>query len=106
VSPGIAQGRVCIVRSLDDADKIQRGDVVIAPYTDVCWTIYFPLLSALVTELGGLLAHGAVCAREYGIPCIVNLPGVCDAFRTGDIVCVDGSQGVITLVTKGESKEM
>jgi hypothetical protein len=53
VSPGVVVGRVCVIRSVSDASQIQKGDILIAPYTDVGWTVYFALLSGLVTELGG-----------------------------------------------------
>lgn len=55
--------------------SFQAGDILVVVFTDVGWTPYFPLIAGLVTELGGLLSHGAVVAREYGIPCVVNVPG-------------------------------
>ena len=59
------------------------------------WTPYFPLLSGVVTEVGGLLSHGAVVAREYGLPAIVGLVGVTEFVKSGDIVTLDGTKGFL-----------
>lgn len=93
VCRGKAKGRACVIKSLEDAHKIEEGDILVCRYTDVGWSPYFPLISGLVTELGGLLSHGAVVARECGIPCIVNTPNATDHVKTGDIVLLDGTTG-------------
>lgn len=72
-----------------------EGDVLICRYTDVGWSPYFPLISGLVTEMGGLLSHGAVVARECGIPCIVNTPAATDMLQTGDMVILNGTEGTL-----------
>ena len=90
---GKAKGRACVIKLPEDAHQIEEGDVLVCRYTDVGWSPYFPLISGLVTELGGLLSHGAVVARECGIPCIVNTPGATDLVKTGDMVLLDGSAG-------------
>ncbi len=64
---GVAEGPARVVRNLADADSIEPGDILIAPYTDVGWTPYFAIAGGLVTEMGGMLSHGAVVAREYGV---------------------------------------
>ena len=61
----------------------QPGDILVVNYTDVGWSPYFPLISGLVTEIGGLLSHGAVVAREYGLPCIVNVRKATSLLKTG-----------------------
>ena len=73
----------------------QVGDVLIVPYTDIGWSPYFSMISGLVTEIGGIISHGAVIARECGIPCIVSCPGATTAFQSGDLVELDGSAGRI-----------
>ncbi|MEW8547442.1 MAG: PEP/pyruvate-binding domain-containing protein, partial [Candidatus Thiodiazotropha sp.] len=93
VCRGRAQGRACVIKSLEDAHQIEEGDILVCKYTDVGWSPYFPLISGLVTELGGLLSHGAVVARECGIPCIVNTPDATDLVKTGDIVLLDATAG-------------
>ncbi|KAL4221920.1 hypothetical protein ACF0H5_017972 [Mactra antiquata] len=95
VSCGTVKGYVKVVKSLDDADQIKRGDILIVSYTDVGWSPYFPLIAGLVTEMGGLLSHGAVVAREYGLPCIVNVHNVTNLFSTGDYILLDGTAGAI-----------
>ncbi|WAQ94147.1 PPS-like protein [Mya arenaria] len=72
-----------------------KGDVLIVSYTDVGWSPYFPLIAGLATELGGLVSHGAVVAREYGLPCVVNVPDATHAFHSGDYVHLDGTNGAI-----------
>ncbi|KAK8782016.1 hypothetical protein V5799_016640 [Amblyomma americanum] len=61
-----------------------RGDVLVAYCTDIAWSPFFPLLSGVVTELGGLISHGAVVAREYGIPCVVGASGATYVIRPGE----------------------
>ena len=72
-----------------------QGDVLITISTDIGWSPYFPLLGGVVTELGGLISHGAVVAREYGLPCVVGAVGATAALRTGDRVVIDGRNGTI-----------
>ena len=67
------------------------------------WTPYFPLLGGVVTEIGGLLSHGAVVAREYGLPAIVGLPGVTEFVKSGDIVTLDGDKGLLLRYVPGEN---
>ena len=66
----------------------QTGDVLVVHCTDVGWSPYFSLIAGLITEIGGLISHGAVVAREYGIPCIVNLPDATLKIPDGTFLCV------------------
>ena len=78
-----------------------QGDVLITISTDIGWSPYFPLLGGVVTELGGLISHGAVVAREYGLPCVVGAEGATTAFKSGDYVAIDGGLGTVSkFVTK------
>ncbi|XP_064640446.1 rifampicin phosphotransferase-like [Lineus longissimus] len=95
VSQGLVKGRARVVKTLKEAETIQFGDILIVPYTDVGWTPYFPLLAGLVTEIGGLLSHGAVVAREYGLPCVVNCPRATHLFKTDDTVILNATKGMI-----------
>lgn len=63
--------------------------------TDIGWSPYFVALSGLVTEIGGLISHGAVIAREYGLPCLVGVENAMQAFHSGDIVFLDSENGEI-----------
>lgn len=72
-----------MITDFSDAHKIQQADILITRATDIAWSPYFPLLSGIVTELGGLISHGAVVAREYGLPCIVGAKNATEVFETG-----------------------
>lgn len=93
VSVGIARGRARVVRTLEEASAVEAGEILIAPITDVGWTPYFGLLGGLATDVGSAVSHGAVVAREYGVPCIVGTQHGTSMFRTGDRVELDGSTG-------------
>jgi pyruvate,water dikinase len=97
VSPGVARGRVRILRSFDEMDRLQAGEVLVARATDPGWTPLFLLASALILELGSVLSHGAVVAREYGLPAVVNVEGATRLLQDGDEVTVDGQTGRIVL---------
>jgi len=95
VSQGIVSGNARVVTCLEDAASIQNGEILVVPFTDIGWSPYFPLISGLATEIGGLLSHGAVVAREYGLPCVVNLNGATQHFQTGDRVILNGTIGTL-----------
>ena len=97
VSAGIVTGRARVINSLSDAEALAPGEIMIASYIDVGWTPYFSSISGLVTEIGSTLSHGAVVAREYGIPAIVSVRGVKDHIRTGDTLTIDEKKGIITI---------
>jgi pyruvate,water dikinase len=93
LSSGRAAGPVRILRHPSEAARLQSGDVLAAPSTDPGWTPLFLRASALVMEVGGYLSHGAIVAREYGIPAVSNIPGILDALRDGQRLEVDGDNG-------------
>ncbi len=95
-SRGIAEGVVRVAKSIHDAREVQRGEILVAPVTDVGWTPYFTVIAALVTDIGSSVSHGAVVAREYGLPCVVNTLVATQVLKTGDRVRVDGDKGLIT----------
>ena len=97
-SRGIAEGYVRVARNLEEAALLRPEEILITPITDIGWTPYFSLISGLVTDLGSSVSHGAVIAREYGLPCIVNTRCGTRVFKTGDRVRVDGSSGTISLI--------
>ncbi|EZA62576.1 Putative phosphoenolpyruvate synthase [Ooceraea biroi] len=100
VCGGSVLGRACVITNLADANCIQHGDILITHCTDIGWSPYFPLLGGIVTELGGIISHGAVVAREYGLPCIVNAKAATQAFQTGDTVLLAADVGVLQLIEK------
>ncbi len=97
ISPGVARGRVRVLRSFHAMDTLQPGEILVARATDPGWTPLFLVASALVLELGSVLSHGAVVAREYGLPAVVNVEGATRLLQDGDEVTVDGSTGRIVL---------
>ena len=68
---------------------IRPGEILVTQSTDIGWSPYFPVLAGVVTELGGLISHGAVVAREYGLPCLVGATGATENFTSGQEVCLD-----------------
>ncbi|MET3862640.1 phosphohistidine swiveling domain-containing protein [Dietzia sp. 2505] len=95
-SRGSVEGVVRVARSIVDAREVQPGEILVAPVTDVGWTPYFTVIAALVTDIGSSVSHGAVVAREFGLPCVVNTLVATQTLRTGDRVRVDGDRGVVT----------
>lgn len=77
---------------------MDKGDILVAPYTDPAWTPLFPLAAGLVTEVGGLMTHGAVVAREYGIPAVVGVDNATGIVQDGQRIRVDGTQGFVVLL--------
>ncbi|XP_059048073.1 putative phosphoenolpyruvate synthase [Achroia grisella] len=98
VCGGEVIARACVVKDISEVHQLQQGDVLITHATDIGWSPYFPLLTGIVTELGGLISHGAVIAREYGLPCIVGAMDATDIFKTGDTVRLSGTKGLIEKV--------
>jgi len=97
-SPGYYTGPVRVVRGVADFDRITKGDVLVVPFTDVGWTPLFSRAGALVSESGGMLSHGSIIAREYGIPAVVSVPNACE-LTEGTVVAVDGYSGTIVVET-------
>jgi pyruvate,water dikinase len=98
-STGYAQGPIRVITSVKHFDKVQKGDIIVIPYSDISWTPIFTKAAAIVSESGGLLSHAAVVAREYEIPAIV---GVANACKLSDdvLVFVDGHLGIVSLTKK------
>lgn len=97
VSRGKVTGRARVVETLVEAAELQAGEILIAPITDVGWTPYFSLIAGLATDVGSAVSHGAVVAREYGLPAVVNLRVATSRFQTGDLVTLDGDHGTLKL---------
>lgn len=96
-SSGYYQGPLKVVNSTADFGKVQPGDVIAIPYSDVAWTPLFARAGAVVAEAGGILSHSSIVAREYGIPCVVSVNGACSLPENSEVI-VDGYQGAVQLV--------
>jgi pyruvate,water dikinase len=95
-SRGQYRGTLRVVRDTDDFAKVQPGDVIAIPYSDVGWTPLFARAGAVVAEAGGMLSHSSIVAREYRIPCVVSVPGA-TRMPDGAIVTVDGYAGTVSV---------
>jgi pyruvate,water dikinase len=93
LSRGVAMGRARVARTLEEAAGLQPGEILVTPFTDVGWTPFFARAAGLATEVGSVLSHGAVIAREYGLPAIAQLPGITRRLQTGDMLRLDGNTG-------------
>ena len=102
VSRGFAIGHAKVAHTIEEASKLQAGDILIAPITDVAWTPYFALIGGLVTDIGSAVSHGAVVAREYGLPAIVKTDIGTRTFQDGDCVVLDANEGYIRMATPEE----
>ncbi len=94
---GRASGRARIILHPNEGHSLQPGEILIAPSTDPGWTPLFLRANAIVMETGGYLSHGAIVAREIGIPAVINIPGLLEVIKDGQYVIVDGNQGRILL---------
>ena len=96
-SPGLATGPARIIMGPEDFGKLCAGDILVAPLTNPVWTPLFAMARGVVTEVGGILSHGAIVAREYGIPAVMSVPGITTRLSDGQIITIDGSQGLIQM---------
>ncbi len=96
-APGVHTGRARIILSAEEFDRVQAGDVLVTRTTNPSWTPLFGVIGALVTDSGGVLSHGAIVAREVGLPAIVGTKGATETIIDGQIITVDGNRGLITL---------
>lgn len=97
VSAGTVEGRARVLRDLGGAE-LAEGDILVTPYTDPSWTPAFVAVRGLVTEVGGLMTHGAVIAREYGLPAVVGVEGATRLIPDGQRIRVNGTEGYVELL--------
>jgi pyruvate,water dikinase len=99
-SGGCVEGLVRRLDSPADENQLQQGEILVTSQTDIGWTLLFPRLSAVVTDVGAPLSHAAIVARELGIPAVVGCGDATIRLKTGDRVRVDGSTGSVELLEK------
>ncbi|MEN4042135.1 MAG: PEP/pyruvate-binding domain-containing protein [Anaerolineaceae bacterium] len=102
VSPGSSEGYVRVVIDPRQAN-LKPGEILVCPGTDPSWTPLFPLSAGLIMEVGGMMTHGAVVAREYGIPAIVGVDQATTRLHTGQYIRMDGSSGLIEVLEKPDT---
>lgn len=103
ISSGIVSGRVKVLRSPDEK-AVEPGEVLVAYTTDPGWTPLFVNAAAIILEVGGILQHGAVVAREYGKPCVAGIDRVTTRLKDGQLVEVDGSLGIVRQLDTADPK--
>jgi pyruvate,water dikinase len=97
VSAGTIEGRARVILDMADAD-LEPGDILVTAYTDPSWTPLFVAIAGLVTEVGGLMTHGAVIAREYGLPAVVGVEQATRLIRNGQRIRVNGTDGYVEIL--------
>lgn len=105
ISPGQIHGTVLVLNHPDEFEPIAEDIILVMPSTDPAWLPLLHLAKGLIVEMGGLLSHGSVIAREYGLPAVANIPQATKRFHTGDIVLVDGSTGIVQLLESASQEE-
>jgi pyruvate,water dikinase len=96
-SPGVVTGVARVIRGPEEFEKLKNGDILVAPLTTPVWTPLFAMAGGVITEVGGILSHGAIVAREYGIPAVMSIAGATKRVREGQRVTVNGNRGVVYL---------
>lgn len=97
-SPGVVEGIVRHVRSVEEFDQVRKGDVLVCKMTNPAWVVLFTKIVGLVTDAGGVASHPAVVSREFGIPAVVGTSVATERIKTGDRVRVNGSTGVVEIL--------
>jgi rifampicin phosphotransferase len=97
VSSGVIEGRARVILNLEDAD-LQEGDILVTAFTDPSWTPVFVSITGLVTEVGGLMSHGSVIAREYGLPAVVGVERATRLIPDGQRIRVHGTEGYVEIL--------
>ncbi|NNC91431.1 MAG: hypothetical protein HKN80_02945 [Acidimicrobiia bacterium] len=100
-SRGRHRGTLRVVKGIEDSPRVEAGDVIAVPFSDVGWTPLFARAGAVIAEAGGMLSHSSIVAREYRIPCVVSVPGA-TRLPDGATVVVDGYSGTVTVEDTNE----
>lgn len=101
-SPGIVSGIVRVIRGPHEFEKLKRGEILVAPLTNPVWTPLFAIAGGIITQVGGILSHGAIVAREYGIPAVMAVHDATRHLRDGQRVTVNGDKGTVIVDAEGE----
>jgi len=93
---GIVTGKAHVITDIRDANLLKEGEILVTCATNIEWTIYFPKVSAIVTDIGAPLSHAAIVAREFGIPAVVGCGNATTLIHTGDLLTVNGAAGTVS----------
>lgn len=97
VSSGVIEGRARVILNMEDANLVE-GDILVTRFTDPSWTPLFVAVKGLVTEVGGLMTHGAVIAREYGLPAVVGVENATKLIKDEQHIRLNGTEGYIEIL--------
>jgi phosphohistidine swiveling domain-containing protein len=100
VFPGTVTGRARVILHADNRQQLLPGEILVAPFTDPAWTTYFVPAAGVVVDQGGVLSHGSIIAREYGLPAVTNVGSATRLIRTGDLVRVEGHLGRVSILER------
>ncbi|GAB4542507.1 MAG: PEP/pyruvate-binding domain-containing protein [Anaerolineae bacterium] len=98
VSPGQVRGKTIVLRRPEEAARMPEGAILVAPSTESAWFSVFPKARGLIVETGGLLSHGSIITREFGLPTVADIPDATSRFQDGDLVLLDGSTGLVQIL--------
>jgi pyruvate,water dikinase len=98
VSSGVVVGKARVILKTDTKEQVLPGEILVAPFTDPGWTPYFMSAAAIVMDIGGMLSHGSIIAREYGIPAVVNVGPATKIIKTGQTIQVDADEGIVKII--------
>jgi len=99
-SPGVVEGRAVVLFEADAHHVVRDGDILVTRFTDPGWTPLLGIVAGLVTEVGGVLCHGAIISREYGIPAVIGIAGVTSSIKSGDWIRIDGFRGLVEILDR------
>jgi pyruvate,water dikinase len=99
-SAGTAEGPARVLKALGDVVKLQPGEIMVSPCTNPSWAPVFTKIKGAVTDIGGLTSHAAIVSREYGLPSVTGTGIATTVIKTGDIIRVDGSTGIVTIIKR------
>jgi rifampicin phosphotransferase len=102
ICSGVVEGNARVLHDLDDCEVLAAGEIMVTKVTDLAWTPYFLRAGGLVVEIGGLLSHGSIIAREYGLPAVAGVADATRRIRTGDRIRLDANRGMIEVVSGRE----
>ena len=97
-SPGVVEGVARTIDTLEEADRVKEGEILVCRMTNPAWVVLFTKIAGLVTDAGGVASHPAVVAREFGLPAVVGTSNATAVIKTGDRVRVNGSTGLVEVL--------
>lgn len=100
VSSGVVEGVAKVILDPSGATAIEPGEILVCETTDPSWAPFFMVASALVIDIGGVMSHGAIVARELGVPCVINTTNGTRRIKTGDVIRIDGDAGTVQILSR------